>query len=551
MLTGLSLAGQGTLLGDRGGTGILVENCRSLSTPLGDFAPALQGDKLVFFTRPDRNRATGRAAAPAIYSAPLAANGSPGPPQPFVAPGGPARPNGSICFARQGRVLFFTATPTDYPTGTTGTRAGDGLFSVGRDGPGWGEAKPLPFNDPAFDNRQPSVTRDGRRIFFASDRPGGYGGYDLYFADYDSGSWGKAINLGPQINTAGNDAYPFIHASGQLFFSSDGRAGAGGYDVYRIDVGGRKWGSVTPLPLPINSSADDVGFQLSESAAYGYLASNRPGGLGEEDLYRVTLREGLTGLRTSRSVARGLTVYDAGTSKRLAGTYVWASPITPAGRVMAGHGYFARGDDGNILQRPLLAEQLDSRTATPTGLDGRFPYTFTPGTSYRISVRKDGYAPRTFIYREGKTHPSSLGVGLEAERGSGTGGNPVARTAPADYNGGTLQLPEISYPYLSANPIVEQSPDLDVLYAFLSNNPGTQVLLVVHADGPQADDLLARLTEERGARLRRYLIERGVAADRVKSVGYGNRIPERQCITCTEEDYRANTRIVAKVINWE
>ena len=119
-----------------------------------------------------------------------------------------------------------------------------------------------------------------------------------------------------------------------------------------------------------------------------------------------------------------------------------------------------------------------------------------------------------------------------------------------DYSEAILPLPEIAYPHLSANAIEERSPDLPILVKFLKDHDGLKVLLIVHAAGPEDAATLQRLTEERAIRLKRYVVSNGIDSDRVRTVAYGARYPVRACQQCGREDYRVNTRVEAKVIEW-
>ena len=561
-LVALSVIGSAQDVGWReaGESRITLENCRMVNSPGPDLGPAIYRDTLIYVTRPRRGAIDPATRLPyfRLFAAPLSDDGLPGRGQRLHPADDEAHNAGPVSFDGINQVAYLTRSPaeSDGPTIGRAKEGNLGIFqSTGRK-ENWSAVQPMPHNDPGYTNQHPAVTPDGQRIFFASNRPGGYGGYDLYFADRRNDDWGPAINLGPDINTAGNETNPYFHLTAQLFFASDGRGGLGGYDIYGIDLSERAWGKVSPLPEPVNSPANETGFILSEEATHGYLVSDRPGGQGMEDIYRVALPDGLESIMTDPPVQRNLTVFDRASSKRLVGAYVWVSPYSTTGRLPGSQGFFVLDNDragqpATIIQRPLGPEQLSSREAATTDLSGRFGYAFQPGASYRISIRKDGYVPETFDYREGYTDLPALDVSLHPEANRGMGGLPAPSTPASQWVGATLRLPEIRYPYLSANPIYEASPDLEVLHAFLATNPGVNVLLIVHADGPEPPETLARLAEERAVRLRRFVVGRGVEGTRVKTVSYGDRYPVSQCEVCTEADYRRNSRIEAKVIAWE
>jgi outer membrane protein OmpA-like peptidoglycan-associated protein/tetratricopeptide (TPR) repeat protein len=150
----------------------------------------------------------------------------------------------------------------------------------------WGQPRMFAFNDQQYNIGYPSINEEGNILYFASDMPGGYGGYDIYkILKDENGEWGEPINLGPTINTAFNDSYPYI-AGDVLYFSSYGHPGFGGFDVFYsiIDEKG-EYSEPLNMGVPVNSSADDFGFIIDESYSRGFFSSNRPGGKGEDDLY--------------------------------------------------------------------------------------------------------------------------------------------------------------------------------------------------------------------------------------------------------------------------
>ncbi|GJM32504.1 MAG: hypothetical protein DHS20C18_15050 [Saprospiraceae bacterium] len=150
----------------------------------------------------------------------------------------------------------------------------------------WGALKPLPFNNDDYSIAHPALSPDGKRLFFTSDMPGGFGGKDLYVSFREEEEWGLPINLGPKINTEGDELYPFFHADGQLYFSSDGHVGLGGQDIFRSkEAGENEWGALENLGYPINTGFDDFSIIVDETGGQGYFASNRKGGAGADDIY--------------------------------------------------------------------------------------------------------------------------------------------------------------------------------------------------------------------------------------------------------------------------
>jgi len=158
------------------------------------------------------------------------------------------------------------------------------IFQAEKIGTGWGEAKDLPFNTEDFDECHPALSPDGKTLYFASNRFGGQGGMDLYASNFDNGAWSAPTNLGPEINTEGNEIFPFVHDDGTLYFASDGWGGLGGLDIFSSTQAEQNsaWLNATNLGKPFNSAKDDFGFVLNILGSEGYLSSARD---GNDDIY--------------------------------------------------------------------------------------------------------------------------------------------------------------------------------------------------------------------------------------------------------------------------
>ncbi|WP_394751147.1 OmpA family protein [Spongiimicrobium salis] len=160
----------------------------------------------------------------------------------------------------------------------------------------WITNRNLRINSDYFSTGHPFVSPERKRIYYTSDRPGGYGGTDIYYSEiHDRGGIGPSINAGPVINTEGNEMFPFINAEGTLFFSSDGHVGFGQMDVFSTvsdDQG--KLIDVINLGRPINSSSDDFGYFAFEDGINGYISSNREGGQGGDDIYKFEFTPSLS-----------------------------------------------------------------------------------------------------------------------------------------------------------------------------------------------------------------------------------------------------------------
>lgn len=150
-----------------------------------------------------------------------------------------------------------------------------GIFNAVYDGREWDNIQELGFNSEYFNMTTPYLSHDGKKIYFASDRPDGYGGLDIFYSQYKNGYWDDPVNLGPVINTSGNESYPYINEAGELFFSSDGHGGQGGKDIFVTKQRGSGWHPPVNLKAPINSKYDDFSIIADPLMNEGYFSSGR------------------------------------------------------------------------------------------------------------------------------------------------------------------------------------------------------------------------------------------------------------------------------------
>ncbi|MEM7037275.1 MAG: hypothetical protein AAF570_09870 [Bacteroidota bacterium] len=149
----------------------------------------------------------------------------------------------------------------------------------------WTNVKELPFNSDDYSVGHPCMGPAGRSLYFVSDKPGGYGGTDVYVTYKRGESWTPPKNLGPEINSKGDEMFPWVSNTGVLYFASNGHLGLGGLDIFRVTSLGNEMQKVQNMGFPINSGADDFGMIMDENSGTGFLSSNRLGGRGQDDIY--------------------------------------------------------------------------------------------------------------------------------------------------------------------------------------------------------------------------------------------------------------------------
>ena len=197
----------------------------------------------------------------------------------------------------------------------------------------WKNAKDLSFNSDEFASCHPTLSADGTRLYFASDRPEGFGGMDIYVCKNVNGRWSAPENLGESVNTSGNELFPFMQSNDVLYFASNGHRGMGGLDIFVSQktsaTEDTAWSKGQNIGTPFNTEKDDFGFVMGEDKKYGYLTSNRVGGKGEDDLYEWVMDMPLDffNINTPRTREKVITVIDDATQERLKDAVItWTNP---------------------------------------------------------------------------------------------------------------------------------------------------------------------------------------------------------------------------------
>lgn len=220
---------------------------------------------------------------------------------------------GPATFSKDGLRIIFTRN--NYNNGRT-SKSAEGvtklkLYTAVQQNGSWTAIEELPFNSDEYSVGHPTLSQDEQLLYFASDMPGGFGGTDLYVSRYTNGQWGRPVNMGAMINTKGNELFPFVDEVGNLYFSSDGRKGLGGLDIFVGSlINGQSVRSVEPLDAPINSVQDDFGLITDGSRRGGYFSSNRRN--GNDDIYRFVRESSLFGCRDLT-----IRIYDTNTEQPL------------------------------------------------------------------------------------------------------------------------------------------------------------------------------------------------------------------------------------------
>ena len=384
---------------------------------------------------------------------------------------------GAQCISPDGQYLFFA-----------GCGRADGLgkcdiYYAKKVGDKWSSPQNLgtPINSQYWES-QPTISADGKTLYFVSDRKGGYGSYDIYKSTYTgAGKWSTPLNLGPNINTAGEEFSPFIHADNQtLYFTSDGLPGYGGSDLFILKkLSNGKWGTPENMGYPINTIENEGSLAVAADGYTAYYASDREDSRGGLDIYSFTLP---THARPYKTIYIKGNITDLLTKKGL-----------PANLELTDNA------SGTIINK-VQTDEL-----------GHYFITLPEGKDYTFTVNRKGYLFYSSAYALSTAAPDSTYIKNIALEPIKLASNFVFTQVLFDNN---------SYALLPAS-----LPELNKLVQILEENPGMHIQISGHTDniGKAADNLT--LSTNRAKAIVQYVSGRGVATDRLTYKGFGSTEP--------------------------
>ncbi|RZJ68129.1 MAG: cell envelope biogenesis protein OmpA [Flavobacterium sp.] len=361
------------------------------------------------------------------------------------------------------------------------------LYKATKSGESWGDLKELPFNGKEHSASNPSLSKDGKTLYFSSNMAGTTGGYDIWKVAVNAdGSYGTPENMGARINTEGNEGFPSVTESEKLYFSSDARNGFGGLDVFVIDLKGN--GEATNVGAPVNTAKDDFAFSYNDTKKTGFFSSNRD---GNDNIYQAN---------PVCSTEIVTTVKDAKT--------------------------------GNVLSDAkvsILDEKKNVIETKTSASNGQVTYTTDCGKTFTMQVTRDGYESASFPVA--KTAGTRIDVAADLQ--------PIETIIQPDQ----VTLNEIYFEYDRSNITKEGAFELDKLVQAMNLHPELVIMVKAHTDNRGTDAYNMALSERRARSTVQYILSKGIAKARIQGKGYGESEPKVDCGTgCTEEQHAQNRR---------
>ncbi len=374
---------------------------------------------------------------------------------------------GAPCFSANGTQLYFTRCRYD-----KSKNSGADIYVSSQSRGEWSEPIRLELAGDSLIVAHPSLSSDGTTLYFTSDRPGGYGGKDIWKVEKNGNEPGNPENLGPEINTPGNEVFPYIRPDGTLYFSSDYHIGMGGLDIFKAIKKEETGWTVENMGTPINSSGDDFGITFAgEKEEKGMFSSNRKGSR-EDDIYSFYLPPKIFQVTGE--------IYNKETRQRLNGVTI---------RII--------GTDGTMLRMRA------------TG--GKFQIKLNPESEYVFAAYKEGFL-------NDKVREKT--IGLEDSKDFRVELYLTPTDAP-------IKIDNINYEFGSYELLPESIHALDSLVSILNYNPTITIELMSHTDYIGSDKANSELSQKRAQAVVDYLIEKGINPDRLVAKGYGETWPKK------------------------
>lgn len=488
-----------------------------INTDQSDFGPAFCNETLVFASDYSYNANnsrkygwTGRGFLNIMKSSPVATGdfwGAMEPSTQFDDKFNQEYHDGPATFSADGNTIFYTRS-------FYGKAKREGIFKTNllklyydtKNGSEWGDPKPFFLNNVDYSIGHPSLTADAKTLYFASDMPGGQGKTDIWMCKREGDAWSKPVNLGSTVNTSEKEMFPTICNDSILYFASEGHPGFGALDIFKTTNRNGKWTTPVNLFPPINGPSDDFALAFAPGTKNGFFSSNRPGGIGNDDIYAFRVMDAPVVLP---SYISGL-VKDKATMQPIAGATVFLlNPKTGKVKILK--------TDAVGMFKTLVEEPVDFvvKAMMPDYIADCLPFgiaVMSPGATIT--------APRDLLL-------DKLLVGK------------------------TFRIDNIYYDFDKYNIRADAKPELDKLVRTMNENK-INVELGSHTDCRGSFKYNDKLAQHRAESAVKYITSAGIDKNRITAKGYGEHQLTNKCsdgVVCTREEHQANRRTEFKIIS--
>lgn len=369
------------------------------------------------------------------------------------------------------------------------------LFKAQKNGNSWTNIEQLSISSNTYSVKNPSLSADGKTLYFASDMPGGYGLFDIYKVDINSdGNLGAPENLGQKINTEAQEMFPFISNNSTLYFSSNGPLGLGGMDVYHTQNVDGKFAPIRNIGIPINSASDDFAFTINEDTEKGFVSSNRSGGKGSDDIYTIKKLQPLCDVLITSVVTNSKT-----------GTPIKGASVT----------------------------SYDSRknkiSTKVSDVNGKVEFIVECKKNSKLEVILEGYESKQITIDRTSSVEIEKNISL----------NPIENLIVED----RIELNPIYFEFDKSNITAQAAFELDKLVQVMNKYPNMVINTTSHTDNRGNDAYNEYLSDRRSKTTVQYIVSQGISAERITGFGKGEHEPIYNCgVNCSEEEHQMNRR---------
>ncbi len=421
----------------------------------------------------------------------------------------------SAVFSPNGKYVFFTRNNyfnSRYKEDNSGINRLQLYRAVLNEDGEWVNIHKIHFNSEDYSVAHPTLNVTGSKLYFVSDMPGTFGQSDIFVVDVnDDGTLGEPSNLGPTINTEGKESFPFMNTNGDLYFSSNGYPGLGGFDVFKsedldnqLKLSSKRSFKIENVGKPVNSEADDFGYYENLVTKRVYFSSNREGGKGSDDIYTFNITE-------CKQLVTGI-VQDKNTNA-----------LIPNATVVLYDG------EGNEIERKTVSD------------DAIFEFDLACRTEYLVRGEKEKYASDEKRFTTpSKQQELQIQLLLEIDE---------QQIEPCDDLAKVLDIPIIYFDFDKSNIRYDAEIELQKVLAVLNKYPTMHIDIRSHTDCRGTASYNEKLSERRAKSTRQYLVDKGISIDRLTAKGYGESRLVNDCgceptseSSCSEEEHQLNRR---------
>ena len=493
--------------------------------------------------------------------------------------------DGPVCFNHTGDTMFITRNFVSKSKRVKRNNKGIvniELYQCKKNGDKWTTPELMSLNVEGYSTGHPSLSKDGKRLYFISDRPGGIGGTDIYYTEKNGDEWSKPVNAGKLINTPENEMFPFLSDNNTLYFASKGHAGLGGLDIFYVVENAKS--SPVNMGYPINTSKDD--FALIMKNGKGYFSSNREKGESFDDIFRFTIQsriiKGEVFNSETSEVLENATVFLLDKNENILNTAITQSDgkfkflvdkvqdyklVSEKDLFTDGKGFVNSTGlndqpesiinlyqaidktlqlEGLVVYREnrqavigvnvsFFTQNAENEIALVTNAEGKITTSLERDSEYTIQYHKKGILSKS-------GYLSTFGIERDTVF--------IESVVDKVYMGKILALKDILYDLNKSNTRSDAAIELDKLVVIMNDNPSLKIELSSHTDSRGSDAYNMTLSDKRAQSAAKYIIGKGISEERIIAKGYGETRLINHCsngVECSKSEHQANRRTEVKV----